>query len=123
MSTNIEFKRMAFVKGPEGLAMNEDDIKYVVFVKYGSNNVLTINGKIAKSWGMYQHGTRKDILEGLEVAETSVEGGGLRSRSGSFASFDSYTKIYKKLMNDAKPFKSIGEYFRKFERYIKLDSN
>lgn len=110
MSVDIEFDRVAFVEEIEGLAMNSNRT-YLLCVQSGSNNMLDLDGKIAKEWGILGYDSMDNLLKLLDNFDTSIEGGCIRWSNGPIKSLKHYKEKYKKALRMAKPLGEFKNYF------------
>lgn len=112
MSTQIDFNRMAFK------VEDSDTTQYLLCVKTGSNNMLNTDGTISNRWGVQFYGSREEIMNHLDVFETSIEGGALRWSNGDVKSLKHYKARYKQTLESAEPIEKFKDYFPTATEYI-----
>lgn len=118
MSTNIDFKRVAFEIDTGVL---ED--RYIVCTLWGNNRRFDINNNIYKKWNFVEYGTEDEIIDVLKFYKDQIEGCMLKWGNGSILSLEHYQNKYRETIENAYQLESFFNIFSRAEEVIELDKH
>ena len=109
MSSEIEYKRIVFVKDPS-LDMRDFDNKLYAFVLRGASNVYDADThRRSKAWQFYAAGWPYQIIQEVCSMAGCTEGGTLKVANNRWTTPENYIKLWRKYIAEARPISELQQ--------------